>query len=56
MHRHRKLAMFAAVNVDGAKADHPRRDRDVWLLDPRIPTGDQTGEDVYRDNDLDRGR
>ncbi len=55
MHRHRKLAMFAAVNIDGAKADHPRRDRDVWLLDPRIPTGDQTGEDVYRDNDLDRG-
>ena len=55
MHRRRKLAMFAAVNIDGGKADQPRRDRDVWLLDPRIPAGEQTGEEVYRDNDLDRG-
>ena len=55
MHRRRKLAMFAAVNIDGGKADQPRRDRDVWLLDPRIPAGEQTGEAVYRDNDLDRG-
>jgi endonuclease G, mitochondrial len=55
MHRKRKLALFTAVNIDGAKADQPRRDRDVWLLDPRIPASEQTGEEVYRDNDLDRG-
>jgi endonuclease G, mitochondrial len=55
MHRKRKLALFTAVNIDAAKADQPRRDRDVWLLDPRIPADEQTGEEVYRDNDLDRG-
>jgi endonuclease G, mitochondrial len=55
MHRKRKLALFTAVNIDGSKADLPVRDRDVWILDPRIPASQQTGEDVYRDNDLDRG-
>jgi endonuclease G len=55
MHRRRKLAVFTAVNIDGGKADQPRRERDVWILDPRIPAVEQTGEDVYRDNDLDRG-
>jgi endonuclease G, mitochondrial len=55
MHRQRKLALFTAVNIDGGKADQPRRDTDKWILDPRIPVGEQTGEDVYRDNDLDRG-
>jgi endonuclease G len=55
MQRKRKLALFTAVNIDGGKADHPRRDRDAWIVDPRIPVSEQTGEDVYRDNDLDRG-
>ncbi len=55
MNRKRKLAVFTAVNIDGGKADQPRRDSDKWILDPRIPVGEQTGEDVYRDNDLDRG-
>ena len=55
MHRRRKLALFTAVNIDGATADQPRRERDTWILDPRLPVTEQTGEDVYRDNDLDRG-
>jgi endonuclease G len=55
MQRKRKLALFTAVNIDGGKADQPRRDSDKWILDPRIPVSEQTGEDVYRDNDLDRG-
>ncbi len=55
MQRKRKLALFTAVNIDGGKADHPRRDRDAWIVDPRIPASEQTGEEVYRDNDLDRG-
>lgn len=55
MQRKRKLALYTAVNIDGGKADQPRRDSDKWILDPRIPPSEQTGEDVYRDNDLDRG-
>jgi endonuclease G len=55
MQRRRKLALFTAVNIDGGNADQPRRERDVWILDPRLPVTEQTGEDVYRDNDLDRG-
>ena len=55
MQRKRKLALFTAVNIDGGKADQPRRDSDKWILDPRIGVSEQTGEDVYRDNDLDRG-
>jgi len=55
MQKRRKLALFTAVNIDGTSPDQPRRDRDVWILDPRLPATEQTGEDVYRDNDLDRG-
>lgn len=55
MHRARKLALVTAVNIDGGQADQPRRDRDAWIFDPRIPVTEQTGEEVYRDNDLDRG-
>jgi endonuclease G len=55
MHRRRRLALFTAVNIDGASADQPKRDRDVWIMDPRLPVTEQTGEEVYRDNDLDRG-
>lgn len=55
MHRHRRLALFTAVNIDGRTASRPRRDSDRWIIDPRLPREEQTGEDVYRDNPLDRG-
>jgi endonuclease G len=55
MHRLRRLALFTACNIDGRLARRPRREDDRWILDPRLPAGEQTGEDVYRDNDLDRG-
>jgi endonuclease G len=55
MHRTRALALFTAVNIDGAMAQRPKRERDRWFLDPRLPAAEQTGEDVYRDNPLDRG-
>ncbi|MEX5258613.1 DNA/RNA non-specific endonuclease, partial [Kocuria arenosa] len=55
MHRHRRLALFTAVNIDGRTAAKPRRDSDRWIIDPRLPREEQTGEDVYRDNPLDRG-
>jgi endonuclease G, mitochondrial len=52
--RHRKLAAFTGVNIDGAKIlDLPRGDD--WHLDARVPEKDQTGPAVYAKNDLDRG-
>ncbi|GAA3442852.1 DNA/RNA non-specific endonuclease [Planomonospora venezuelensis] len=55
MHRRRRLALFTACNIDGKLARRPRRESDRWIFDPRLPVGEQTGEAVYRDNDLDRG-
>ena len=55
MHRARALALYTAVNIDGNAAQRPRRESDRWILDPRLPASDQTGEAVYRDNPLDRG-
>jgi endonuclease G len=51
----RRLALYTAVNIDGAGSARLRRDPDKWILDPRVPAEQQTGEDVYRDNPLDRG-
>jgi endonuclease G len=55
MHRARALAMFTAVNIDGKLSRRPTRASDRWILDPRLPASEQTGEPVYRDNPLDRG-
>lgn len=55
MSKERKLAIFTAVNIDGAQAQRIRRDPDRWAFDPRLPVETQIGEAVYRDNDLDRG-
>ncbi|WP_027502784.1 DNA/RNA non-specific endonuclease [Rhodococcus sp. UNC363MFTsu5.1] len=55
MHRTRALAMFTAVNIDGKQSQDLRRESDRWILDPRLPANQQTGEAVYRDNPLDRG-
>jgi endonuclease G, mitochondrial len=55
MHRTRALALFTAVNIDGKLARRPTRESDRWILDPRLPASEQTGEAVYRDNPLDRG-
>jgi endonuclease G len=51
----RKLAFYTAVNIDGAQSVRAQRDPDRWSYDPRIPKDVQTGEDVYKANDLDRG-
>ncbi len=51
----RGLAYFAAVNIDGANYVKIKRGSDKWHYDPRIPKADQYGEDVYYDNELDRG-
>jgi endonuclease G len=55
MHRLRALALYTAVNIDGTTARRPTRESDRWILDPRLPASEQTGEAVYRDNPLDRG-
>jgi endonuclease G len=55
MHRPRRLALYTAVNIDGRTATRPRRDSDRWIIDPRIPREEQTNDELYRDNSLDRG-
>jgi endonuclease G len=51
----RKLAFYTVVNIDGTQSVRAQRDPDRWSYDPRIPKDVQTGEDVYKANDLDRG-
>ncbi|HZK05284.1 MAG TPA: DNA/RNA non-specific endonuclease [Actinomycetaceae bacterium] len=55
LNRARRLALFAAVNIDGKTAARPKRESDRWIMDPRVPREFQTGEEVYAQNDLDRG-
>jgi endonuclease G, mitochondrial len=55
MHRFRRLAMYTAVNIDGASARNVRRERDKWNLDPRLDTRFQVGNELYERNKLDRG-
>ena len=55
MHLERRLAWSVAWNIDGLRF-HPGIARArVFSLDDRLSAEQQTGEDVYRDNDLDRG-
>jgi endonuclease G len=53
----RRLARWVAWNIDGLRLfpgdSIPRADD--FRLDPRLPGEAQTGEEVYADNDLDRG-
>lgn len=55
MHRTRALAMFTAVNIDGRQSQSLVRESDRWIMDPRLPAAEQTGESAYRNNPLDRG-
>jgi endonuclease G, mitochondrial len=50
----RRLAVVTGVNLDGAQLLDLERGDD-WHLDPRVPAEEQTGPEVYADNDLDRG-
>jgi endonuclease G len=51
----RRLAVVTALTMDGGKLVQITRESDRWLFDPRVPAEQQTGNAVYRDNDLDRG-
>lgn len=57
MNKERRLAFFTAVNIDGATSfrEELRRESDRWFFDPRLPETEQTGEEVYENNPLDRG-
>jgi DNA/RNA endonuclease G (NUC1)/V8-like Glu-specific endopeptidase len=55
MNGERKMAFYAACNIDGTQLRRIPRASDRWLFDPRIAEDMQTGNDVYKDNDLDRG-
>jgi endonuclease G, mitochondrial len=50
----RRLAATTGVTIDGAALQDLDR-VDDWHLDPRVPADEQTGEQVYAGNDLDRG-
>jgi endonuclease G len=55
MCKSRRLPFYTAVNIDGDSLQRPRRGRDVWKFDPRIPEAAQVGNDSYANNKLDRG-
>ena len=55
LNKDRRLAFYTAVNIDGASGMRLRREPDRWFFDPRVPQEQQTGEEVYADNPLDRG-
>jgi endonuclease G len=55
MSRSRKLAMFTAVNMDGSRSVIIKRTPDKWSYDGRVSIEAQLGEELYEDNDLDRG-
>lgn len=55
IHRKRKLCLIAAVNIDGSQLVNLNRSGDNWITDIRMDEKYQTGPEVYKNNDLDRG-
>ena len=57
LNKERRLAFFSAVNIDGAThfREDLKRQSDRWFYDPRRLREEQTGEEVYASNPLDRG-
>lgn len=55
MHAARRMAIYAAVNIDGSQTDRRKRTGDPWAKDPRISAESQIGNELYIANDLDRG-
>lgn len=50
MNADRRLAFFAAVNIDGARSRKIKRSpgRDIWCFDPRVDRAHQVGNDLYK--------
>lgn len=55
MNKERRLAFYTAVNIDGNLSYRIKREPDKWFYDPRLDREEQTGNDVYANNPLDRG-
>ncbi len=55
MHADRRMAIFTASNIDGELSRKIKRKKDAWGFDPRIPRDTQIGNELYVNNDLDRG-
>jgi endonuclease G len=55
MSRSRRIALYVGVNIEGGSSVEIVRSQDAWAYDGRLPVEAQIGEDLYRDNLLDRG-
>jgi endonuclease G len=55
MSKSRRLALYVACNINGRQSKKIRRGKDRWSLDPRMEEQFQVGEELYADNELDRG-
>jgi endonuclease G, mitochondrial len=55
MSKSRKFALWVAWNIDGGKLMKLDRDGIPFLKDPRVPAEFQAGDELYRNNRLDRG-
>ena len=55
MHQARRMALFTAVNIDGARMQRVKRGSDRWYFDPRIERDHQLGNELYQRNPLDKG-
>ncbi|MEU7477209.1 DNA/RNA non-specific endonuclease [Lentzea sp. NPDC042327] len=53
--RSRRFASWVAWNIDGAAMKALSRTGIPFVKDPRVPAEFQTGDELYRDNRLDRG-
>ncbi|WP_280450976.1 DNA/RNA non-specific endonuclease [Nocardia cyriacigeorgica] len=51
----RRFARWVAWNIDGADIQKLGRKGIEFVLDPRIPAEFQVGDELYRDNRIDRG-
>jgi endonuclease G len=55
MSRDRRLCRFTACNVEGGSLEALARAGIPWRFDPRVDEEQQAGNELYVDNDLDRG-
>ena len=55
MSKGRRMCRFTACNVKGGELQELGRAGIPWRFDPRSDEESQAGDDLYRDNDLDRG-
>ena len=51
----RRFAFWVAWNIDGGRLKKISRKGLKFVIDPRIPKAFQVGDDLYKDNRLDRG-